>query len=676
MILHTVLLENFGQYGGRYEINLAPAARVGTPKPIILIGGHNGAGKTTLLEAVRLALYGRLALGDRVAQSEYDQYIRERLHRNAPDGQVAPSVAVGVDFDYSEGGTVHRYTAKRSWHIRGKTVVESLDLLVDGVPLSTVPRDEWHGFLQELIPPGVSKLFFFDGEKIQQIAESVDGAEQLAEAVRGLLGIELIARLRTDLGLYLARQERSRGSVVSARLEAVVGELAELGRQLADCASQVAELSTTRDSRARLAERVRSRFVSEGGEVSARRVELERKRAVLEERSRSLESELRDQAARLLPFAVAPKLCRAFLDGSAKTKGLSPADRAFAAKDISAAFRDWTRSSKVKKKADWTSSHRNDFDVFIHEWQLRAALETTSRVALFASAGPAMGGLLTEALSHSRERAQAIAEDLESIGRELYAISTEQSRIDVENIDVLLKELQLAEQEVGAAENALQAETERMGELKRRAQMLEKERASLLQQQVDESLRDGRMGLAGKVGKVLADYERSLVDLKLEQLRREFVQCFSRLAHKHNLITDVRVNRETFGITMIDARGRELPLSQLSAGERQIFAVSVLWALARTSKRSLPMFIDTPLARLDSAHRLNVISKYLPAASHQVILLSTDTELDERLYAPLKDHISHTFRLELDPTLGRTKLMPGYFFHINGANELPYVQQA
>ena len=49
--------------------------------PIILIGGKNGAGKTTLLEAVRLALYGRRALGTRVAQSEYEAYLRGSVHR-------------------------------------------------------------------------------------------------------------------------------------------------------------------------------------------------------------------------------------------------------------------------------------------------------------------------------------------------------------------------------------------------------------------------------------------------------------------------------------------------------------------------------------------------------------------------------------------------------------------
>ncbi|WP_239519999.1 hypothetical protein, partial [Enterobacter kobei] len=67
----------------------------------------------------------------------------------------------------------------------------------------SVPRDEWQYFLHDLIPPGVSQLFFFDGEKISEIAEG-EHDDGLADAMRGLLGIDVIARLRTDLGLYLA----------------------------------------------------------------------------------------------------------------------------------------------------------------------------------------------------------------------------------------------------------------------------------------------------------------------------------------------------------------------------------------------------------------------------------------------------------------------------------------
>ena len=99
---------------------------------------------------------------------------------------------------------------------------------------------------------------------------------------------------------------------------------------------------------------------------------------------------------------------------------------------------------------------------------------------------------------------------------------------------------------------------------------------------------------------------------------------------------------------MFDQDGLALPKKELSAGEKQIFAISLLWGLARTSKRQLPVIIDTPLGRLDSEHRLNLINNYFPNASQQVIILSTDTEVDKKLYQKLNKHISHCYHLVYD----------------------------
>src|SRR6185436_7598303 len=94
--------------------------------------------------------------------------------------------------------------------------------------------------------------------------------------------------------------------------------------------------------------------------------------------------------------------------------------------------------------------------------------------------------------------------------------------------------------------------------------------------------------------------------------------------------------------------GRELSPERLSAGERQLLAVSTLWGLARASGRPVPVVIDTPLGRLDSTHRQHLLERYFPQASHQVILLSTDKEIDEAAYAKLKPAVSRAYTLRFD----------------------------
>jgi DNA sulfur modification protein DndD len=72
--------------------------------------------------------------------------------------------------------------------------------------------------------------------------------------------------------------------------------------------------------------------------------------------------------------------------------------------------------------------------------------------------------------------------------------------------------------------------------------------------------------------------------------------------------------------------------------------------------------IDTPLGRLDGSHRENLLDRYFPYASHQVILLSTDTEIDEEAYERLRRHVGRSYRLEFDPATNATTVQRGYFW--------------
>jgi len=110
-----------------------------------------------------------------------------------------------------------------------------------------------------------------------------------------------------------------------------------------------------------------------------------------------------------------------------------------------------------------------------------------------------------------------------------------------------------------------------------------------------------------------------------------------------------------------DSHSRMVPKNELSSGEKQIYAISVLWALARVSGRPLPMIIDTPLARLDRDHRALLGQRYFPSASHQVIILSTDSEIDREFIPLFGDSIARTYELAFDMASQRTLVRQGYF---------------
>src|SRR5207248_6815968 len=116
----------------------------------------------------------------------------------------------------------------------------------------------------------------------------------------------------------------------------------------------------------------------------------------------------------------------------------------------------------------------------------------------------------------------------------------------------------------------------------------------------------------------------------------------------------LRIDPETFSIELRGQNGKPILPQQLSAGERQLLAVSLLWGLAQASGRPLPVVIDTPLGRLDGVHRTHLISRYFPQASHQVILLSTDQEIDEAAWHKLRKHVGHAYQLTHDTDTGAT----------------------
>jgi DNA sulfur modification protein DndD len=128
------------------------------------------------------------------------------------------------------------------------------------------------------------------------------------------------------------------------------------------------------------------------------------------------------------------------------------------------------------------------------------------------------------------------------------------------------------------------------------------------------------------------------------------------------MVERIHIEPASFGVTLFDEAGHALSKERLSEGEKQIFAISVLWGLARASAHPLPAIIDTPMARLDTAHRGYLVERYFPHASHQVVILSTDTEVDRHYYHALEPHIARAYHLGYDEKTRSTHGEEGYFW--------------
>lgn len=151
---------------------------------------------------------------------------------------------------------------------------------------------------------------------------------------------------------------------------------------------------------------------------------------------------------------------------------------------------------------------------------------------------------------------------------------------------------------------------------------------------------------------------------KVNLLQEKTYEMYKLLSSKSGLIKDITIDDKTYEIRILDRNGQEIKKSGLSAGEKEVFALALLWGLAQTSELKLPIIIDTPLSRLDSTHRDNIIRNYFPNAGEQVIILSTDTEIDNNYYRSLQSHLSGAVSLVFNQQQELTTLKAGYFWEV------------
>ena len=156
-------------------------------------------------------------------------------------------------------------------------------------------------------------------------------------------------------------------------------------------------------------------------------------------------------------------------------------------------------------------------------------------------------------------------------------------------------------------------------------------------------------------------YRIRLQKRKTDVLAQTMTECYKKLANKKNLVDCIKMNPETLDLQYLNAEGEEIAKKRLSAGEKQLMVISLLWALAICSKKKLPVIIDTPLSRLDSSHRQALIKNYFPKASDQTIILSTDSEIDETYYMLMKKSVGNEFTLKYNDRTKNTTIKPGYF---------------
>ena len=106
---------------------------------------------------------------------------------------------------------------------------------------------------------------------------------------------------------------------------------------------------------------------------------------------------------------------------------------------------------------------------------------------------------------------------------------------------------------------------------------------------------------------------------------------------------------------------KKVEISQLSKGEKQVFLLSLYWAIIKSSGQNIPFIIDTPFARIDMEHREQLAKLFFTSVSSQVIILSTDEEVVGIYHDRIRSKTAHEYLLTNNEITGHTSVCPGYF---------------
>lgn len=656
MIIDSLSVCDFRVFSGLHRFDLAPRIRRGRARPIVLFGGLNGAGKTSILTALKLALYGKGSLGV-VSVADYHSYLKGSIHRRHSEALKPTYSFVELGFQYAQHGIRSHYRVKRDWAVdaNGK-VKEGLQIYRDEQLLSELSYDQAQAFLNELIPIGVSELFFFDGEKIKALAEETTG-EALRSSIEKLLGLDVVSRLDSDLSV-LIRTRAAKGLLDERRrrISDLEGEFRSLKLSIEGGIEQLQSQRADLQEHLKNIDSVQREIDARGGAWSSSRQEEAARLAVLAERKAAADAQLRELAGSLLPLAVAQNaLGRAISVLSEERERRSLAGLSALITKKRTEFR--RAVSDLADAAEAIAAYDKVFSSVSGPKKI-ALLHDLSDGQIASVEHRVMSALPAEV-----KRAAALADDIESLGEEIDAAGLNLARAPDEDVlKPLYQRLNEETERSGAARAKVDAQLEELRQGSIRLSDVARQLDANYAEVASSNEKDRVYGYAAKTRELLREFTLRTTQRKLAELEVRFVDSFKRLARKKDIELSIRIDPSSFEVTLHDRTGNAINKNELSAGEKQIYAISILEALARTSGRSLPVIIDTPLGRLDSHHRKNLVDNYFPVASHQVMILSTDTEVDRTFYLDLSPNISHAFHLAFDPETRSTTEEEGYFW--------------
>lgn len=696
MRINRIQLHNFGSYSGdnifNFEAN-SPEERV------VVIGGKNGAGKTTLFTAIQVCLYGNYAFGYKTAGKRYLEDIYGLVNNQAKLDEAEDSY-VEISFQQIDNTDLFNYVIRRSWIWPNNNVQENLAVWQNGNPLDEDELSNFQNYLLHLIPPDMLKLYFFDGEKIADYFLNSKEVN-IRDALMILSGNDTFDILHDQIKRVFRNSEGGKDETGQEYLDAqatvkkLQSQVSGLEAKLQKYQDDIGELEAEINKQKKV-------YTDRGGITIEEWTALHTQLKAEEEKRERLNWQRKAIATDLLPFTLVPRLMEKIPDQIQQEKDHqtyqtlrnSLQDKKFyevlseAVKNIGSSNVDQDTKQLYSKIGGYLlDSKWEEFEPLFglssdDEGQVRAVI---SRVNSYDK----------NALKNYKKRILASIEKSKKIRSRLQSTS-------IENFEDYMKLLADLEERLKVC-SVKQDHTQEMLVIKKEELEQQESKLCVLKKEFENQLKRHSVSMvSGKALLLLEELQGTLYSGLLHQVEEDLNQKFREMIRKDNFFSRLYIDPqfvvhllrnqaisiedlrsllksgdframnmalgkaateqllEKYGIHTAtelkaaldtdDAEQLDLPVEidkeQLSNGEKQIFVMSLYWAMMKQSKNELPYIIDTPFARIDTEHRANITEYFFKNLPGQLIILSTNEELSSEHMQAMRNQISHVYMLD------------------------------
>ncbi len=652
MYLKNIALVNIGAYQAYNFFNFETE----TNKNVLLIGGENGAGKTTLLNAIKLGLFGSYGFGYKTDNPEYYKHVESILNNNAKRNKDS-DYSITIQFTITDNLKRYDYELKREWKFASQNLKEHYFLTENGRFLDEHQKELFNAKLKDVMPPQLLDFCLFDGEEIARIVTQNTLSSYIKKLAKVVFNLDLFETLEFDLDNYSKqRMDASKMATVEKDLYKANTREKELRSEIS---TVIRSIEYKESDLSRITEEyleVKTSFEKYGGLKKQERENLLKDISRLELERKHRADQIKQFVSTLLPLFIAKKMVLETREQIKNEESLQLAQQ----------LSDKLSIDVLQTLLSELDADPSEGQAMAMKDKLVQLVKPSKENTMIHGASFAESVKVEQAYNHVHDDLPAHylqlltqnAEDLKQLQQLRNKVNVHDttdefnqiiSQIDDYNAQILKLEQALIEEKtfLDDLKQQLSATLEQIDKIKQQLHQYNKTSGSFLEAQ--------------KIIALSRRYRDIQIRQKLQDVQIQATQNLKRMLRKHDYISLIQINPENYEVTLLDAHKNELEKRTLSAGEKQILLISIIWAIFNCSGRQVPFIFDTLLGRLDKTHKAAVLKTFIPSFGKQAIILSTDSEIDDMHYKILEPHIAREYMLNFDPIKQQTSILKNYF---------------